>query len=373
VKKTYLIGTIFSLLVCSAAAAQSGHQKPEGIPRNKAIAGGIQLIEQECARHGNGNWNAWFAELQPFRAQLELRIKEAKAFNPQADGPFEGRRPVLEAKGDPPLFETAPADYIPYLYGPADLDAWLGKLPVLKSIPDVSHWLKRKGIDLIFVPVPRATEVYPDRMVEAVPADRIVAPQMRKLALDLLRADVEVIDLLPVFLKARDENPGMLYWPADPHWSSRAQQIACREIATRLRRYSFIQEALNQPPSYQLVAVPTRPNFAGYEALTPGQKKRVDSMDYATFQLKSLRGQRTLSADSPVILIGDSFTNGVMQTLPKHLNMPINNASNPGQITDAIKDFVRDPSLLQKCKVIVWISNHAAVSRECCWGLPPLP
>jgi hypothetical protein len=373
VKRLLLVGMTLLLSAGGASALQPDLKSTKGIPRDKAIADGIQRIEQECNHNGGGNWSQWFAKLQPFRTHLELRIKQAKAFNPQASGPFEGRMPVLEAKGEPPLFETAPANYIPYLYDAADMDSWLSKRPVLKTVPEVSRWLKKKGIDLIFIPVPKATEVYPDRQVEETPADRLVAPHMRKLVLELLQADVEVVDLLPLFLKARDENPEMLYLPVDPHWSIRAQQIACREIATRLRRYSFMQEALNQPPAYQLVTVPMRPKSAGYEALSPDQKKRVDSMAYAIFQLKSLKGQPTLSADSPVILIGDSFTDGVMQTLPQHLNMPINNASNPGQITEAIKDFVRDPSLLEKCKVIVWISNHAAFSHECCWGIPPLP
>ncbi len=39
----------------------------------------------------------------------------------------------------------------------------------------------------------------------------------------------------------------------------------------------------------------------------------------------------------------------------------------------SIKDLVRNPDLLRKCKVVVWLVRNSGISKTDGWSLPPLP
>ena len=139
-----------------------------------------------------------------YRASLYARIGEAKPYNPTAEGTFEARSRVLEGRGDFALFESSPENYLRYLYDPESLKQFRTRRPVVAA----ARWLKSLGIDVIFVPVPKMTEVYPEHFADHCPSDRFVAPQVRRIVLELLESDVEVVDLLASFLDASDTDPG---------------------------------------------------------------------------------------------------------------------------------------------------------------------
>src|SRR5437879_1631055 len=102
------------------------------------------------------------------------------------------------------------------------------------------------------MPVPKMTEAYPDRQAQPCPADRIVAPHLRRLWLELLQKDVEVIDLLPAFLAMPDRDAQPLYFPDDPHWGPRGWHVAAKILAERLQRYLYVRCAREKPPIFQL-------------------------------------------------------------------------------------------------------------------------
>src|SRR5262249_16224596 len=184
--------------------------------RAAAIRATMEAIREECRRNAGGDWGRWEEQSRPYRDDLGARVRAAKPYNPTAEGAwFEGRAAVLEGKGDFPLFEAAPDHYLAHLLDPKNLDAFRQDRPVAAG----ARWLPRRGIDVLFVPVPKMTEVYPEHFADHCPPDRVVAPHMRRLLLDLLEADVEVVDLLPSFLEERDKDPAPLYQSADPHWA----------------------------------------------------------------------------------------------------------------------------------------------------------
>ena len=209
---------------------------------------------------------------------LRERIAAATPNNPRAKGPSEGRYEVLESLGDPPRFEAWPSSYLRYLAkAPLSTSEFISQTGFVSSIDAISRWLASHGIDLIFVPVPKMTEVYPDQFIRETPADRIVAPPMRRAIHDLLDRGVEVVDLLPVFLEARKKKGPSLYQYCDPHWTWEGQRIALEEIVKRLRRYPVVRKAQSGPRLYRswterrdLTAV-----SAALGALTAEQATRV--------------------------------------------------------------------------------------------------
>jgi hypothetical protein len=275
---------------------------------------------------------------------------------------------VLEGKGDFPLHEAAPVHYLAHLVEPQSLDAFRREQPVTAA----ARWLRRQGIDLLFVPVPKMTEVYPEYFADHCPQDRIVAPHMRRLLLELLEADVEVVDLLPTFLAERDKDPEPLYQPADAHWAPRAQALAAAAIAGRLKRYDFIARALAGPPLFKAVEAPYYPVSSGgaFFAMSPEQRRRAERGQPRTFLSVTDGAGRPpqSSPSSPVVDIGDSYNGGLQDYLVREINLPLHLLGAGGQTTQRFKDFLRDPKLLTDCKVVVWLVCNSSLINP--WPIP---
>jgi hypothetical protein len=330
----------------------------------------MEGIREECRRNAGGDWDRWEEQSRPYRDDLGARVRAAKPYNPTAEGTcFEGRAAVLEGKGDFPLFEAAPGFYLAYLLDPKNMDAFRKERPVIAG----ARWLQRRGIDVLFVPVPKMTEVYPEHFADHCSPDRVVAPHMRRLLLDLLEADVEVVDLLPTFLEERDKDPAPLYQPADTHWAPRAQAIAARVIAARLKRYDFVARALAGPAVSKAVESPYHPASwgAAFPALTPAQRRRAEKAHPQTcLTVTDLAGGQLMSPRSQVVLIGDSYNFGLIELLGREINLPVCNLHAGSQTTQRFKDFLRDPGLLEECKVVVWLVCGSSLIAP--WPLPPV-
>ena len=243
--------------------------------RASAIRETMEVIRAECQRNAGGDWSRWSKQLQPVREDLTRKIRTGKALNPTATGYFEARSPVMEGRDNFPLFESAPDHYLLHVIDPASLDSFRKEQPVAIAV----RWLKQQGIDVIFVPVPKMTEVYPEYFTDHCPSDRIIAPHVRQALLELLEADVEVVDLWHAFQEERDKDLEPLYLPADPHWGPRAQAIAVRLVAARLEAIRLCCESSGvsrhlQVNGYPIPAREHRRDFPGTDsrstATSPG-------------------------------------------------------------------------------------------------------
>ena len=96
-------------------------------------------------------------------------------------------------------------------------------------------------------------------------------------------------------------------------------------------------------------------NGTFYEALTPEQKKRVRPMlTSRIFDMNSI-ARALVSDKSPFVIIGDSYAGGFSALLAKEINLPLLDLAAAGQTTQAIKDMVRDPSLLRGRRAVVHV------------------
>jgi len=367
---------LFGLFMATWPAAAAS------IGRKEAIANAAKGIEQECQRDAGGDWQRWYGQLAAFREELTPLI--AEQWEKQRTTLKTG---ILKAKGDPPLFvECLSAGYLCLFGSPSSMnfEDWLKTRNAPDIIATVKDWLKQRNIDLIFVPVPKMVEVYPDRVVGHVPPDRIVAPHIRKMVLDLLRADVEVVDLLPAFLKAREQDREPLYLPSDTHWSDRAQQIAAEEIASRLKRYPFVKTALAKPPLYKV-----EPGSTPFQGCLWGELTDVDrraiggAVNMHVSRVRKVSDGTTVAPVdmSSIVVMGDSYTDyfqgivpgsGISALIAKAANQPVSMVTAAGGTTEPVKDLVRNPELLGTAKVVIWIIQNAGFSNQ--WPLlPTLP
>jgi hypothetical protein len=352
--------------------------------RRAAIDKAIPQLQAECQEFGDGDWSKWYDRLGPFRADLRKRVAAAVARVRFIDGPWDTPTSLIEASGDPPLYESAGDDV--YLSEPGNLEAWFKQREAPATIRRFAQWLKARNIELILAPVPKVAEIYPDRVSPYAPSERIVAPQFRKLAFDLLKDDIEVVDLLPRYLAAREEDSAALAFPDDPHWSPRGQQIAVTAILERLQRYQFVKDALAKPPLYH-----TKP-FNGpvkgawqARAMKPFQIHRIRNYsNWTGAQVLDAKDQPFAAANySEVTLISDSYGTalnvmmaqgvGFDAHISKGMNLPVATMALPDNTVGSIKDLVRNPDLLRKCKVVVWLVRNSGIAKTEGWSLPPLP
>ena len=356
-----------------AAPRKARSARPPAAPapsREESIRGARELLLAQLAASGTGSWDAWSESVEPFRASLRERIAAAKPNNPGSKGFTESRYEVLESLGEPLRFEAWPSSYVRYVANaPVSTSEFISRTAFVSSIETISRWLASRGVDFIFVPVPKMTEVYPDAFVAGAPADRVVAPQMRRAIFELLEKGVEVVDVLPLFLEAR-KRPGSasLYQHSDPHWAWEGQKIAVEEIVRRLRRYPEVRKALAAPRRFRtwterrdLTSV-----SAAFGALTPAQALRVKPFLTANVEFAAPVGTTPLASEtSPIALAGDSFNNGLEGGLAARLNMPIRDLHASGGSLAPFKDLLRDPESMKSMKVLIYLVNNQAL-----WEFP---
>jgi hypothetical protein len=342
--------------------------------RTAVIRRDAAAIEAECQRAAGGDWDAWQVATAPYRAALTARVQGLKRLGISEYDPQASRYEPLAGRDDFPLFEIDPPDNLNYLYEPATLDDFRQHCPVRS----ICRWLRRQGIDLIFVPVPKMTEVYVEHFLDPCPADGIIGPHVRHTLLELLGQDVEVIDALPMFRPLRDTPGDFLYNTADTHWSLRAMRIVAKEVAGRIGRYEFGRAAQAAPPFVKVVpgefalahVLPHPPGRRiapsnGIETLSERQKQIADTGQPRHFEDLFLPDGKSVRNEphSPVLVIGNSFADYFCDQLVKEMNLPITWRIGHNTTTEAFCDFLREPELLAYCRVVVWVIADQHMTR----------
>ena len=101
----------------------------------------------------------------------------------------------------------------------------------LPAILDFKAQLDKAGIALIFVPIPAKVTIYPEMISEYGDATARTDGYHLKFY-DILRAHgVNVLDLVPLFLKNRFTDAGPVYCKQDTHWSGQGCVLAAAAIA----------------------------------------------------------------------------------------------------------------------------------------------
>jgi hypothetical protein len=356
----------------STPAVQSqppGSPEPEDPrePEPRAVESRAAAIQRDAAvireqYRRAGGWQKWERDTAPYRAALKAKAHLSKQSFGSHGAPIEGLREF-------PLFETDPRSFLGYLWDPERLETFRRERPVLAA----RNWLAAKGIDLVFVPVPKMTEVYVEHFVDPWPPDGVIAPHVRRTLLELLEQDVETVDGFRVFRPVRDADPYYLYNTADSHWAPRGWRTMAKEVAGRIERYKFGARARAgerrtkvQTGPYKLRVFIGRypgeqPPQDGWDSLTDRQKSLAEQAQPKTADLVTPADDRAslIVPASPVMLIGDSFVNGFCDYLVDELNLPVSRHSGANQTTEAFADFLREPELLAHTRVVVWVmSGH---------------
>ena len=323
-----------------------------------------RAVHAELAAHG-GSWPAWEKEVAPFRTALERRLAALPA----------GAKALAGAEGF--LFYARSMSYA--------LGGDLGKQHADKNpIPAIVRFrdlLAKHGVDLLFVPVPTKVEIYPERAATPPGGDeapvrrfagQIVNPFERKFLLELAEKGVETVDLLPAFLAERGKDPSAgqgepLYQAEDTHWSARGLDLAAKLVAERVRRYPWYRPLAAHPRVYRTKDA----SFTRHGDLV----SRLPEAEQAKYAPATLVGQQVVTADgtpyeddpdSPVVLLGDSFT-GVYELMDcEHAGVSAHLARDLGAAVDLVMSYGGGPNVRSKLlrrgeaalsskKLVIWM------------------
>jgi alginate O-acetyltransferase complex protein AlgJ len=202
----------------------------------------------------------------------------------------------------------------------------------LPAILEFDKQLKSAGVELLFVPVPPKTFVYPDKLSEKVkPGADGKPPRLdvhhREFYRLLKSKGVAVLDLWPALVAHRLDEKGASYCKQDTHWSSSACALVAGMIADRYRGKPWFKKLAATKFETRRKQLQIKGDLWGYLQDSKLARETLPMIHVGTPDGERLRPPKN-DRKSPVVLIGDSHTlvfsaGGDMHTrgagLPDHL------------------------------------------------------
>ena len=329
------------------------------------------------------------AVLAPFRAELDRLAREADAGERVAVAGLDGwlfsglelrrvsRETLPAPDAGPAPAPSASAEVDPVDAIPAEVD------PV-DAIVDAQRRLAAHGVELLLVPVPPKSVVFPEKVSAAAPVPVPVPrldPAFARLYDRLRAGGVDVLDLTDLFIRERFHPEGPLYCRTDTRWSGSGCTTAAAAIAADVRTRpwyaaldteSFGASWYSTSISGDLTASRGLP--AGREELRlRGVVRRTD------------RGRAAVAPDpgSPILLFGDSHARvfhaggdlhatgaGLPDQLAFELGVPVDLAAAPASggaatLADLLERPPADPDYWRRKRLVIWcFAAHALGGRD---------
>ncbi|MCB9878276.1 MAG: hypothetical protein H6835_11820 [Planctomycetes bacterium] len=247
------------------------------IGREEAIATSIARIEALERQHGS--FAEWQAELAGLRVDLATRLKAEGS--PLVDGTRIALRNLHYITHEPD-------------------DRW--PAPQVAFFVALRDQLAARNVDLIVAPFPEKEQLATLLMSEQPPADGITHPYRLFWHLSLLRAGIEVVDLLPALIAASQHHANVFYDAVDGHPADGGIMAAAAEIAPRLRRYTELPHPYSDL-QYETVRYSIPDSFE----LFPPRSHNADCYEATSVVTSDGQPLPRQMAKGPVLLLGDSF------------------------------------------------------------------
>ena len=238
----------------------------------------------------------------------------------------------------------------------------------VKGILNFHEQLKKRGIELIVVPVPVKASIYPEKFSKRYGNDGVPLQNesFGACLVQLRKAGVHVFDPAPLLMDAKPD--GVQYLKTDTHWRPEAMAMIANRLAVYIEGMEVNLPPWNGPEPARLnrVAVTNLGDIAAMLKLPE---------DQAIFQKEAVTVSPVLEGDdaeSDVLLLGDSFANiyslpdmgwgekaGFCEQLAAALRRPVqsmtrNDAGASATREQLALEMLRGNDVLAGKKVVVW-------------------
>jgi alginate O-acetyltransferase complex protein AlgJ len=232
---------------------------------------------------------------------------------------------------------------------------------VLPAMIDYDRQLRRRGIHLVVMLIPTKMSIYPEKIAPDYPRDAgpAVPPGYEEFLGRARGAGIDMLDLTDAFWRAKDQSPDPVFWPTDTHWSQRGRAMSADIVAGHIKPMVADSPVIH----FDEVAVQSvEPGNLG-KLLAGGGLDVAFPPIRATYTSLRSNGKPFVADDqSPVLILGDSFTNigepegyGFDDELMLRLKVGVQAVTESGSsYNEARRKLLKLPNVLAKKKVVVW-------------------
>jgi alginate O-acetyltransferase complex protein AlgJ len=237
----------------------------------------------------------------------------------------------------------------------------------IPAIVDFHEQLKKRGIDLLLMPVPPKPAIYPEKILPDVDLHgETAAPYLARFYEELRKREINVVDLSPVFLQNRSNEHGPVFCKTDTHWSGLGCVLAAQTIKDK------IQEKLAGQPRKDYAAEWKETTIKGDLGDLAGpniKKPEPEKIAIRTISDKQTGAAITPDPNSALLILGDSHTlvfhdflaekSGLLDQLAYETGVAPDLIGTRGSGSTSVRISLyrrarKDPGYLAKKKVIVW-------------------
>ncbi len=250
----------------------------------------------------------------------------------------------------------------------------------LPAILDVHQALQDIGVELILVPVPPKAVVYPQFLpgADTLGAERL-DPHHREFYRLLAEHGVKVLDLTDIFRAGDHPDYGAFYCQEDTHWSGWGCVVAAEKLAEMLG--DRVSNPAPESFATEWRTIEIRGDLHHMMGATEGPAEAL--------WVREVDGE-TRSADSPVLVLGDSHSlvfhaggdmhhsgAGLVDQLAAELQQPIDligvrgSGATPARI-NLFRRAQRESDFWEKKEVVIWVFSAREFTESDGWRIVPV-
>jgi hypothetical protein len=237
----------------------------------------------------------------------------------------------------------------------------------IPAIVDFHDQLKKRGIDLLLMPVPPKAAIYPEKILPDVDLHgETAAPYLARFYDELRKREIDVVDLAPVFLQNHAGEHGPVFCKTDSHWSGFGCVLAAQTIKDKIHEKLAGQPQKNYTAEWKEVTIKgDLGDLAGRDA----KKLEPEKIAVRTISDKETGAAISLDPNSPLLIIGDSHTlvfhdflaekSGLLDQLAYETGFAPDLIGTRGSGSTSVRISLyrrarKDPDYLAKKKIVVW-------------------
>ena len=237
----------------------------------------------------------------------------------------------------------------------------------IPAIVDFHEQLKKRGIDLLLMPVPPKAATYPEKILPEIDLHgETAAPYLARFYDELRKREIDVVDLSSVFLQNRANEHGPVFCKTDSHWSGFGCVLAAQTIKEKIHEKLAGQPRKNYAAEWKETTIKgDLGDLAG-----PNTKKlEPEKIAVRTISDKETGAAVNPDPNSPLLIIGDSHTlvfhdflaekSGLLDQVAYETGFAPDLIGTRGSGATSVRVSLyrrarKDPDYLAKKKMIVW-------------------
>ena len=237
----------------------------------------------------------------------------------------------------------------------------------IPAIVDFHDQLKKRGIDLLLMPVPPKAAIYPEKILPDIDLHgETAAPYLARFYDELRKREIDVVDLSPVFLQNRANEHGPVFCKTDTHWSGLGCVLAAQTIKEKIHEKLAGQPRKDYAAEWKEITIK---GDLGDLAGSNMKKPEPEKIAVRTISDKQTGAAVNPDGNSPLLVIGDSHTlvfhdflaekSGLLDQLAYETGFAPDLIGTRGSGSTSVRISLhrrarKDPGYLARKKVIVW-------------------